>query len=132
MFASFSVVHSLLFFLLHCSACWLARSLTRMHTSPHIQGYEYQDPGYRTYVGFLMLDYHYSNPVAMAFAGLLTETVKNEKIFLCAMRKRSEAHAAGVFASAFDSSSASDSALLDENNVETGKREKREKREQGE
>ena len=31
----------------------------------------YRDPGYRTYVGFLLLDYHHCNPVAITFNNLL-------------------------------------------------------------
>jgi hypothetical protein len=61
---------------------WISRLDKNMMT----RGYEYIDPGYRTYVGFLMLDYHYCNPVMVTFATMLsasnTQRRHNRKLFL--------------------------------------------------
>eukprot|EP00055_Hartaetosiga_balthica_P008605 m.32615 g.32615 ORF g.32615 m.32615 type:complete len:1022 (+) comp6393_c0_seq2:174-3239(+) len=46
------------------------------------RGYEMKDPGYRTYIGFLLLDYKYCNPTAMSFTHLLQRrlsTIKRQK-----------------------------------------------------
>ncbi len=50
---------------------------THTHTHPHtvcrldksffIQGFEWFDPGYRTYISCLLLDAYYSNPVLVTF-----------------------------------------------------------------
>ena len=61
---------------------WISRLDKNMMT----RGYEHIDPGYRTYVGFLMLDYHYCNPVMVTFATMLsasnTQRRHNRKLFL--------------------------------------------------
>jgi hypothetical protein len=60
---SFSVVHALL---------WLSR----LDKCALPRGYETEDPGYRTYVGFLLLDYQYSNPVVLTFIQMLQASTR--------------------------------------------------------
>ena len=49
--------------------------LARLDKSLLSRGYELRDPGFRAYVGFLLLDYHYSNPVVVSFTLLLRDSV---------------------------------------------------------
>ncbi|EDQ87990.1 uncharacterized protein MONBRDRAFT_26692 [Monosiga brevicollis MX1] len=60
---------------------WISRLDKNMMT----RGYEFIDPGYRTYLGFLELDYHYCNPVMVTFASMLSniqaDNKKSQKLF---------------------------------------------------
>ena len=42
-------------------------TLTRLDKSIFIQGWQWWDPGYKTYVGLLYLDAYYSHPVMITF-----------------------------------------------------------------
>ena len=53
--------------------------LCRLDKNMLSRGYEMQDPGFRTYVGFLLLDYYYSNPTAITFAEMLVEDLRDEQ-----------------------------------------------------
>lgn len=59
---SLNMVHGLVF-------------ISRLDKSMLGRGYELLDPGYRTYVGFLLLENSYSNPTAMTFVRLLAKSV---------------------------------------------------------
>eukprot|EP00051_Salpingoeca_urceolata_P027753 m.483135 g.483135 ORF g.483135 m.483135 type:complete len:1213 (-) comp22795_c0_seq1:125-3763(-) len=54
--------------------------ISRLDKNMMPRGYEYWDPGYRTYVGFLLLDYHYSNPIAMTFTQQLFEAIDPDPV----------------------------------------------------
>lgn len=47
--------------------------LSRLDMCMMPRGFEFYDPGHRTYVGFLLLDYYYSNPVFLCAAECLLD-----------------------------------------------------------
>lgn len=53
--------------------------LSRLDKNMMPRGYEFNDPGYRTYVGFLLLDYHHCNPTTIAFSNLLIQMSEKRK-----------------------------------------------------
>ena len=53
--------------------------ISRLDKAMLPRGYEFIDPGYRTYVGFLLLDYHYCNPSVVTFANLLSDHAKQRR-----------------------------------------------------
>lgn len=53
--------------------------LCRLDKNMLSRGYEMQDPGFRTYIGFLLLDYYYSNPVSVSFAEILMEDLAERR-----------------------------------------------------
>eukprot|EP00118_Oscarella_pearsei_P013675 m.111180 g.111180 ORF g.111180 m.111180 type:complete len:465 (+) comp37419_c0_seq11:751-2145(+) len=54
--------------------------VSRLDLSVLPKGLDMLDPGYKVYVGYLVMDYHHTNPILVSFAYIIRKSVEDKRI----------------------------------------------------